>query len=1074
MASSNQTSPGVTFGIFLAMAALGTYLVRSGPLESARPPSLSDTEYQQINEHQIPARLWQDPFRVVNDYLAKHDPDAEAQLRSDPSLPESIKDAVANDKQLRVIGVMISTDPYAEVEERRRRRRYAVVSALGEAGYAPQDAKHINVAVLPPESSGEGSQKGEASYAPQDAKHINEAVLPPEGSEGDSRKLVVPYEWYRTDDRQGRVLVLWLDESAIGDQPFARFASLFHRLLGKVGGNDESARQRIRINIIGPARSSVLRTMADEVDTPESEPLKKIRAEKLAGFHILSATATMPDSEVLYGSGNKTPLQDRLKTASCQDKTGTCITFHRTILSDKFLINSLVGELGRRGIRFPERHVVLISELDTDFGRTLPQVFEQVYCIDRPQCEESLSHFHYLRGIDGVVPGGRDIGRDSAEHSAAGNDLKSSNAGSDIRRPVGTGQFDYLRRLAVEIQQKDQEWRKQDGHGITAIGVLGSDVYDKQLILRALRPRLPGTLFFTTDLDAQLLHPAEYPWTRNLIIASSFDLRLNPKFQKRSLPFRNSYQTAVFYSVLAAVNINQPAELEEYVQRIGFNNPRLYEVGRNGVIALPVLAGNVLTQDASRELHPVPYQRQLWMKWILYLGLMLLAILALQQLRPDSRRLIAWLFGALGTLALLSAVAINLSSGAEEEPFYLLQGVSIWPSVLIRAIALIFALYFLCEALIALNRNSAGLTARYFEIYSDRQTEPMESDAGCSDILTHEPGWWNWLVVLAPFMVVASFLAWQLPGWIEFEDAWLAILGWGVLLGLWLLLISRIFPVRSVNHWVQESSGYSSTTPARKVWSRYLELGLSRQRFTRSLTVVLIFQSFTMVIFILFGMEPSPVRGPISTLVDEAVMILSEFTMLVLLFMVVDAIRLCIAFIRILTSHKLDWSESNLTQISSQLGVRQEDAEAWVKIKLIAERTAVVSRLIYYPFMIIILLIASRISVFDNWGIPQGLAVIVGTTILIAILAALRLRHEAERARKRILAQLQDTLIKAVGPDDGSQRPSEDQVNLLISYIEQEQTGAFKPFLEQPVVRASLLLLGGIGMSVSQYATLLY
>jgi hypothetical protein len=1040
MASSNQTSPGFTFGIFLAMAALGTYLVSSGPLESSRPPSLSDAEYQQINENQIPARLWQDPFRVVHDYLTKSEDHSMDQLQSDSALEDTILEAVTNDRQLRVIGVMISTDPYAEVEERRRRRRYAVVSALGEAGYSPRDAKHINVAVLAPEDSDDGS-----------------------------RKLVVPYEWYQTDDRQGRVLVLWLDESVIGNQPFAHFADLVHTLFGKIGQTDDSTRQRIRINIIGPARSSVLRTMANEITT-SGQALAKLRAEKLAGFHILSATATMPD-RVIYPR-DEIELQKLLTPSACQDNHDTCITFHRTILQDDVLIDSLVKELMQRGIRYPERHVVLISELDTDFGRTLPQVFEQVYCGEKPQCQQALSHYHYLRGIDGVVPGGRDIGRDTAESSTTESGRKLNDTAASVRRPVGTGQFDYLRRLADEIQQKDQEWRKQDGQGITAIGILGSDVYDKQLILRALRPRLPGTLFFTTDLDAQLLHPAEYPWTRNLIIASSFDLRLNEALQKRSLPFRNSYQTSVFYSVLTAVKVNQVADLEDYVQRVEFIIPRMFEVGRHGAIVLPVPSGNVLTKDASRELHPLPYERQLWIKWGLYIGLMLLAILALQQLRPGARRLIIWLFAMLGVLALLSAVAINLSR--LEEPFYLLQGVSIWPSEFVRGIALIFSLYFLCETLTALNRNSLRLTTRYINKISDHQADENNPVITCHGVLGQEPGWWGWLMVLAPFMVVASFLAWLLPGWIAFDYAWLAVLGWGLLLGLWLFLISRVYPVLSINHWLAESVNYSNKTTLNDVWSRYLEFGQSRQRFTRSLTVVLIFQSFTMVIFILFGMEPSPVRGTYSYLVDQTVMILSEFVMLVLLFLVVDAIRLCLAFIRILTSHELDWSETNLKSICNRLGVRQQEAEAWVKIRLIAERTAVVSRLIYYPFMIIILLIASRISLFDNWGVPQGLAVIVGATILIAIFAALRLRHEAERARSRILTQLHETLIKAVGPADSSERPPENQVKLIIKNIEEEQTGAFMPFLAQPVVRASLLLLGGIGMSVSQYTALLY
>jgi len=95
-------------------------------------------------------------------------------------------------------------------------------------------------------------------------------------------------------------------------------------------------------------------------------------------------------------------------------------------------------------------------------------------------------------------------------------------------------------------------WR--EGKSLKAIGILGTDVYDKLLLLQALRKKFPGIIFFTTDLDARLLHPEEIKWTRNLVIASGFGLQLHPKIQKGIPPFRDTYQTTIFYSVLKAVN----------------------------------------------------------------------------------------------------------------------------------------------------------------------------------------------------------------------------------------------------------------------------------------------------------------------------------------------------------------------------------------------------------------------------------------------------------------------------------------------------------------------------------------
>ena len=59
---------------------------------------------------------------------------------------------------------------------------------------------------------------------------------------------------------------------------------------------------------------------------------------------------------------------------------------------------------------------------------------------------------------------------------------------------------------------------------VRAVGILGSDVYDKLLVLQALRPTFPNALFFTTDADTRFLHPAEFEWARGLVMLSGYGL----------------------------------------------------------------------------------------------------------------------------------------------------------------------------------------------------------------------------------------------------------------------------------------------------------------------------------------------------------------------------------------------------------------------------------------------------------------------------------------------------------------------------------------------------------------------
>jgi superfamily I DNA/RNA helicase len=98
------------------------------------------------------------------------------------------------------------------------------------------------------------------------------------------------------------------------------------------------------------------------------------------------------------------------------------------------------------------------------------------------------------------------------------------------------------------------------------------------LVLQALRPVLPEALFFTTDLDALIMHPIALTSTRNLLVASSFGLQLRPDIQREIPPFRSSYQSAGFLATRTAIRSNDdrlPSQL--------LPQPLVFEIGRSGL-----------------------------------------------------------------------------------------------------------------------------------------------------------------------------------------------------------------------------------------------------------------------------------------------------------------------------------------------------------------------------------------------------------------------------------------------------------------------------------------------------------
>ncbi len=73
--------------------------------------------------------------------------------RQSTRLSSEIESAWTTSKNIMVLQVMLSGGPYVEDAETRRRSRYAVLSALGVAGYVPWDAEHIGYFEVPDQIS---------------------------------------------------------------------------------------------------------------------------------------------------------------------------------------------------------------------------------------------------------------------------------------------------------------------------------------------------------------------------------------------------------------------------------------------------------------------------------------------------------------------------------------------------------------------------------------------------------------------------------------------------------------------------------------------------------------------------------------------------------------------------------------------------------------------------------------------------------------------------------------------------------------------------------------------------------
>ena len=130
--------------VFVAVTALvtGGGLFFAKPFESSRH---KEAIVDSMSIGTVPARLWQDPFTAVaRCRQSKTTGDNGNRCVSglgDVSLEAQEKNTPP---KLIIVPVMVYGDGYSESVEKRRRRRYAVLSAMLMQDYRPDDAQTIS------------------------------------------------------------------------------------------------------------------------------------------------------------------------------------------------------------------------------------------------------------------------------------------------------------------------------------------------------------------------------------------------------------------------------------------------------------------------------------------------------------------------------------------------------------------------------------------------------------------------------------------------------------------------------------------------------------------------------------------------------------------------------------------------------------------------------------------------------------------------------------------------------------------------------------------------------------------
>jgi hypothetical protein len=135
---------------------------------------------------------------------------------------------------------------------------------------------------------------------------------------------------------------------------------------------------------------------------------------------------------------------------------------------------------------------------------------------------------------------------------------------------------------------------------------------------------------------------------------------------------------------------------------------------------------------------------------------------------------------------------------------------------------------------------------------------------------------------------------------------------------------------------------------------------------------------------------------------------------------------------------------------------------------MITYRTEVITPLIVLPFIVILLLLIARSTLFDGWEWNPPLIIIYIALSIHLLLRSFLLQREAESARDRIMMKLNrlkndllDEFYEEDQRDLGKKHLS--QIENVMDYISGLKRGAFVPWFRHPMVQAILVPFGGLG-----------
>ncbi|MBX9961702.1 MAG: hypothetical protein K2Y35_01515 [Burkholderiales bacterium] len=670
----------------------------------------------------------------------------------------------------------------------------------------------------------------------------------------------------------------------------------------------------------------------------------------------------------------------------------------------------------------------------------------------------------------------------------------------------GDPQFDYVRRMAKQMLD-DQANEKGGAGGVFAIGILGGDDYDKLTWLRALRPKFQKALFFTTDLDARLWDAPNIDTARNLLVASGFGLKPGEHALKAEgqpeetagLPvFRRDAQTAYFHALRAALSMGSPGdEFDRFsngstvnVYELGLSQPYLMSFDRKATdkaSAEPKLSqqradkGEPSDSGKFRKLKPlVLLVATAFAVSYLLRRLCLTAVrFCLAGLRPTTPRGVSRFRFAFVTTVALAILAVWWRWGAFA-----------WVIVAV-------VLPWFC---IGWGQKAPGTTPPPSPQYRWWRL-------GLGMLALGILAWFFWLGYQACLEARAGTgeplaLMDGVSIWVGSAIRWLAIAA-GI---VWLFTIFGTLAKNTEECAAEVAERMTAETPPLRVLLRFRACTANRVQFVNSddsfhsyadvshwvpmlivgAVVTYILYLATAGLYMVFESPNNPARGYAAVTFYYQTLVAGGVALFALIATLAYAVLTCRAWIlrSVDERHSLPWHQDtedrarekySLPRLAFRVPRPTVSAKfmaaertllgARHHMELIAMRTRVLTPLVYAPFLIITILLFARWDRFDYTIETTSVVVMFTVSTLFSIGIVAALRSAAKKFKKHLLEDMDKALhdIRRADTTYNAIRKHLARLSAIRAEAEAETSGAFQPILEQPIVKAILVIVGGAG-----------